>query len=95
MFDFLESNAIAQISTMIIGMVAGVGGFYPIFKKYLKTGVAFAKVAKEALDLLFTFEDAISDNNISKEEVKKILKESRELRAAIKALKPEKMIKEK
>ncbi len=95
MFDFMESNMIAQIATMIIGLIAGLGGSWKLIKKYLAKAVSFAKVAKEAIDILISLELALKDDKITKEESDEIIKEARELRNAINALNPEKLLKGK
>ena len=69
MFDFMESNMIAQIATMIIGLIAGLGGSWKLIKKYLAKALSFAKVAKDAIDILIYLELALKDDKITKEKL--------------------------
>jgi hypothetical protein len=74
-------NHIPFVATWVIGLpvvVVAIKKYLPMVRKYLK-------VSREVLDLLDTCADALQDDKITDDEIKAILKEIEDLKAALQA----------
>jgi len=72
----INSGIVAQVITFVLGW----GSVLAILMKYLKP-------AKEAGELLTTIVAALSDGKLTEDEIKNVIKEAKDVKEAIKALK--------
>ena len=74
------SNNIATVATWIVGL----GAVSVAIKKYGPKIRKFIKIGSEALDVVDILLDALTDDKVTDEEIKKILEEVNQFKEAVK-----------